>query len=59
MTSAIISFLRTMVFQLGAVFLMPMLWGLDGIWFSVVVAEVMAVEFSAVFMAAKRKKYHY
>ena len=59
LTSAIISFLRTMVFQLGAVFLMPMLWGLDGIWFSVVVAEVMAVEFSAVFMAAKRKKYHY
>lgn len=59
LTSAIISFLRTMVFQLGAVFLMPMLWGLDGIWFSVVVAEVMAVAFSAVFMAAKRKKYHY
>ena len=42
-TSAIISFLRTLVFQLGAVLLLPMLWKLDGIWWSVVVAEVMAV----------------
>jgi len=58
--SAIISFLRTLVFQLGAVLLLPLLFGgIDGIWWSVVVAEVMAVVFSAVFMLAKRKKYHY
>ena len=31
-TSAIISFLRTLVFQLGAVLLLPMIWKLDGIW---------------------------
>ena len=59
LTSAIISFLRTLVFQLGAVLFLPMIWKLDGIWFSVVVAEVMAVVFSVLFLLAKRKKYHY
>ena len=58
-TSAIISFLRTLVFQLGAVLLLPMLWELDGIWWSVVVAEVMAVVFSVIFLIAKRKRYQY
>ena len=58
-TSAIVSFLRTLVFQLGAVLLLPAIWKLDGIWISVVVAEVMAVIFSAVFLLAKRKKYRY
>ena len=58
--SAIISFLRTMVFQIGAVILLPILFnGVDGIWWSVVVAEVMAVLFSIIFLIAKRKKYHY
>ncbi len=59
-TSAIISFLRTMVFQIGAVILLPILFkGVDGIWWSVVAAEVMAVLFSIIFLIAKRKKYHY
>lgn len=58
-TSAIISFLRTLVFQLGAVILLPMIWELDGIWWSVVVAEVMAVVFSVIFLIAKRKRYRY
>lgn len=58
-TSAIISFLRTLVFQLGAVLLLPMLWKLDCIWWSVVVAEVMAVVFSVIFLIAKRKRYRY
>lgn len=58
-TSAIISFLRTLVFQLGAVILLPMIWELDGIWWSVVVAEVMAVVFSVIFLIAKRKRYQY
>ena len=58
-TSAIISFLRTLVFQLGAVLLLPILWKLDGIWWSVVVAEVMAVVFSVIFLIAKRKRYRY
>ena len=38
---------------------LPMALGLDGVWISIVVAEIMAVVFSAIFLIAKRKKYHY
>ena len=57
--SAIISLLRTLIFQIGAVLLLPLLWKENGIWISVVVAEIMAVVFTFIFMAAKRKKYYY
>lgn len=59
LTSALISFLRTLVFQVGAVILLPIIWKETGIWASVVVAEVMAVFFTFLFMLIKRKKYHY
>ena len=39
--------------------LLPLLWELNGIWLSIVVAEVMAVVLSALFLLLKRKKYHY
>lgn len=58
-TSAMISFLRTLVFQLVAVLVLPMILGIDGIWISIVVAEVMAVIFGTFFLIIKRKKYHY
>lgn len=58
-TSAIISFLRTLVFQIGAVMLLPLIYKLDGIWLSVVVAEIMAVLFTVMFLIIKRKKYNY
>lgn len=58
-TSAIISFLRTFIFQCAAVMLLPLIWGIDGVWISVMVAEVVAVIISAVFVVAKRKKYKY
>lgn len=59
LTSALISFLRTLVFQIAAVLLLPMIWGIDGVWISIVVAEVMAVVISAVFLALRQKDYHY
>ena len=59
LTSATISFLRTLVFQIAAVLLLPMIWGIDGVWFSIVVAEFMAVVFGLLFMILKRKKYNY
>ncbi len=59
LTSALISFLRTLVFEVAAVLLLPLLWGIDGVWISIVVSEVMAVGISAVFLVGKRKKYHY
>ena len=59
LTSALISFLRTLVFQIGAVLILPLFFGIDGIWYSIVVAEFMAVVFGFVFLFAKRKKYRY
>ena len=57
--SALISFLRTLVFQTGAVLLFPLIWGVDGIWLSIVLAEAMAVVVTVLFFSVKRKKYHY
>jgi len=59
LTSAMISFLRTLVFQIAAVLLLPIIWGIDGIWYSIIVAEFMAMALSAIFVAVKGKKYHY
>ena len=59
LTSAVISFLRTLVFQVAAVLLLPLVLGTDGIWWSVVVAELAAAVLSAVFIIAKKKKYKY
>jgi Na+-driven multidrug efflux pump len=60
LVSAIISFLRTLVFQVAAVLLLPLIFnGIDGIWLSIVVAELMAAALSLIFMIVLRKKYHY
>lgn len=59
LTSAVISFLRTIIFQVAAVLILPLIWELDGIWISIVVAEVMAVIITAVFLVAKQKRYKY
>ena len=58
-TSAVISFLRTLVFQMAAVLLLPLAWGIGGISYSIVVAECMAMLLSAIFVAIRKKKYHY
>ncbi len=58
-TSALISFLRTLVFQVISVLLLPIIWKIDGIWISIVVAEVMSVLFTVLFLIKKRKKYKY
>ena len=57
--SALISFLRTFVFELGAVLMLPALLGVDGIWYSVVFAELMAAATGIIFMVVLRRKYHY
>lgn len=59
LTSALISFLRTLVFQICAVLILPQILGIDGIWISIVAAEAMAVILGTVFLVVKRKKYHY
>ena len=57
--SAIISFLRTFVFELGAVLLLPLLLGVNGIWYAIVFAELMAAVVGSIFMVALRRKYQY
>ena len=57
--SAAISFLRTIVFQVAAVILLPLIWDTDGIWVSVTVAEALAAFLSLILIYAKRKSYHY
>lgn len=57
--SATISFLRTLVFQSIPVLILPLIFGIDGIWASMIVAEVCALVVSAVFIITQKKKYHY
>lgn len=59
LVSAAIAFLRTLVFQVAAVLIFPLIWKLDGIWISIVAAELMAALTTAAFLAAMRKKYGY
>lgn len=57
--SAAISFLRTLVFQLAAVLLLPLLLGINGIWSAVAVAELLTLGLTVTFFVRSRKKYHY
>ncbi len=57
--SALISFLRTLVFQIAAVLLLPIFFKVDGIWASVAAAELMSCVITVIFIAAKKKKYGY
>ena len=57
--SAAISFLRTLVFQVAAVLILPMILGMNGIWFAVIVAELLTLVITVTFFLLKRKKYHY
>lgn len=59
LVSALISFLRTLVFQVAAVLIFPLVWGIDGIWISIVAAELMAALVTVLFLIGKRKKYRY
>ena len=57
--SALISFARTLVFQVAAVTVLPVLWDIDGVWAAVVAAETLALLLSAACLVGKRKKYGY
>ena len=57
--SALISFLRTLVFQIASVLLLPMIFGIDGIWGAVFVAEILTLYVTIICLAKKQKVYHY
>lgn len=57
--SAIISFVRTLIFEIGAVLLLPLVLGSDGIWLSVCVAEVVSLVMTAAFVIKLAPRYGY
>lgn len=57
--SAIVSMLRTFVFQVGFIFLLPILWNVDGIWLAMFFAELLGTLVSTLFILCNRKKYGY
>lgn len=59
LTSALIAFLRTLVFQTATIMILPMIWGINGVWISVVAAEFMSLVLGSAFLVMKKKKYHY
>jgi len=59
LTSALISFGRTLMFQVTSVLLLPLIFDVDGIWAAVILAEGLALILSAVCVIRNRKKYGY
>ena len=57
--SAAISFLRTLVFQVAAVMILPIFLRTDGIWLSITAAELLATGVTVAFLVGMRKKYQY
>ena len=57
--SAIISFLRTFVFVVGSILILPIFWDVDGVWLAVPVAELLSIFFSAYFIIRYKEKYNY
>ena len=57
--SAAISFMRTLVFQIIVISIMPALFGINGIWISVTAAELLSLAVTLIFLITNRKKYNY
>ena len=59
LVSAIISFLRTLLFQVISILVLPVFFGVDGIWFAVILAEAMSLLVVLAFFEKKKSKYNY
>ena len=59
LTSALISFARTLAFQIAAILILPVIWGIDGVWGAVIAAEALALLLSIACLMRNRKKYGY
>jgi len=57
--SAVISFVRTLICQIAAVMLLPMILGLDGIWWAIVVSEFVALALTVFCFLKFKDRYHY
>lgn len=59
LVSAVISFLRTFIFQILVVLTLPFILGLDGVWLGIFAAELLAFAVSVFFFMNQRKRYNY
>jgi Na+-driven multidrug efflux pump len=57
--SAVISFVRTLICQIAAVMLLPLIFGLDGIWWAIVVSEAVALVLTVFCFVKYKDRYHY
>ncbi|WP_455721642.1 MATE family efflux transporter [Agathobacter sp.] len=57
--SAVISFMRTLVFQIGAIMLLPIVFEINGIWGAIIVAEALTLCITVFFFVKQRTRYHY
>ena len=57
--SAVISFVRTLICQIAAVLLLPLIFGLDGIWWAIVVSEFVALILTIFCFVKFKGRYHY
>ena len=57
--SAVVSMCRTLVFQIACVFVLPLFWGVNGIWLSLIVAELLALIICVICLLTNKKKYQY
>ncbi len=57
--SAVISFMRTLVFQTVTVICLPLVLGLNGVWMSIIVAEFLAGALALIFLKSQQKRYGY
>lgn len=57
--SATISFLRTLLFQIACVLILPVFFGLNGVWYSLLAAEILATAVTIAFYVIKQKDYNY
>jgi len=59
LVSAIISFMRSVVYQIACVFILPLFFGINGIWISMLVTEILSTITSILFIICQKKKYQY
>ena len=57
--SAIISTLRTLVIQTLALLILPIFFGLNGIWCAITAGELLTLIVTGSFLLQEKKKYHY
>ena len=57
--SAAISFLRTVVFEVAAILILPVFFGVDGIWCAITVAELASILITIGAFSALRRRYQY